>query len=601
MAEDKARTVKGAFETSSEVIEESFRKHRDSKLRILLGLYKGQYLRLFGAVLLFAVKHCPVWVLPIATANIINTATDPDENALRDIIINVAVMVVLVAQNVLSNYFHVSLYSKVIRGVEAGLRSTMVTKLQKLSMTFHNEIQTGRLQSKMIRDVEQIEGLSSQIFISVLSIIMNIIVAFGVVVSTSMTVFLFFLGTIPVAVLIRTVFRKTINTRNREFRKEMEETAVAVTEMTELIPVTRAHALEDVETKKLNGQLKRTAEKGFRLDVIQSFFGSISWASFQIFQVVCLGFTGWLAACGTILPGDVVMYQTYFSTIVNQVSGIITLLPIISKGLEAVSSVGEILLSDDIEEPDEKPEIGELYGDIEFKNVTFQFRDADTPVLNDLSFTVKRGETVAFVGASGAGKTTILNLVIGFLKPQSGQVLIDGKDINEFSLKSYRRHIAVVPQNAMIFTGTLRENITYGTDTTDDGFLAEVIESANLTELVQSLPEGLDTRINEHGANLSGGQRQRVSIARAFIRRPRILILDEATSALDTVSERKIQESVDRLVQDRTTLIVAHRLSTIRNADRIAVIGDGGLLEYGTFDELMEKKGEFYHMRTLQG
>ncbi|MBP1543737.1 MAG: ABC transporter ATP-binding protein [Oscillospiraceae bacterium] len=601
MAEDKARTVKGAFETSSEVIEESFRKHRDSKLRILLGLYKGQYLRLFGAVLLFAVKHCPVWVLPIATANIINTATNPDENALRDIIINVAVMVVLVAQNVLSNYFHVSLYSKVIRGVEAGLRSTMVTKLQKLSMTFHNEIQTGRLQSKMIRDVEQIEGLSSQIFISVLSIIMNIIVAFGVVVSTSMTVFLFFLGTIPVAVLIRTVFRKTINTRNREFRKEMEETAVAVTEMTELIPVTRAHALEDVETKQLNGQLKRTAEKGFRLDVIQSFFGSISWASFQIFQVVCLGFTGWLAACGTILPGDVVMYQTYFSTIVNQVSGIITLLPIISKGLEAVSSVGEILLSDDIEEPDEKPEIGEVYGDIEFKNVTFQFRDADTPVLNDLSFTVKRGETVAFVGASGAGKTTILNLVIGFLKPQSGQVLIDGKDINEFSLKSYRRHIAVVPQNAMIFTGTLRENITYGTETTDDGFLAEVIESANLTELVHSLPEGLDTRINEHGANLSGGQRQRVSIARAFIRRPRILILDEATSALDTVSERKIQESVDRLVQDRTTLIVAHRLSTIRNADRIAVIGDGGLLEYGTFDELMEKKGEFYHMRTLQG
>lgn len=601
MAEDKARAVKGAFETSSEVIEESFRKHRDSKLRILLGLYKGQYLRLFGAVLLFAVKHCPVWVLPIATANIINTATDPDENALRDIIINVVVMVVLVAQNVLSNYFHVSLYSRVIRGVEAGLRSTMVTKLQKLSMTFHNEIQTGRLQSKMIRDVEQIEGLSSQIFISVLSIIMNIIVAFGVVVSTSLTVFLFFLGTIPVAVLIRTVFRKTINTRNREFRKEMEETAVAVTEMTELIPVTRAHALEDVETKKLNGQLKRTAEKGFRLDVIQSFFGSISWASFQIFQVVCLGFTGWLAACGTILPGDVVMYQTYFSTIVNQVSGIITLLPIISKGLEAVSSVGEILLSDDIEEPDEKPDIGEVYGDIEFRNVTFQFRDADTPVLNDLSFTVKRGETVAFVGASGAGKTTILNLVIGFLKPQSGQVLIDGNDINEFSLKSYRRHIAVVPQNAMIFTGTLRENITYGTETTDDSFLAEVIESANLTELVQSLPEGLDTRINEHGANLSGGQRQRVSIARAFIRRPRILILDEATSALDTVSERKIQESVDRLVQDRTTLIVAHRLSTIRNADRIAVIGDGGLLEYGTFDELMEKKGEFYHMRTLQG
>ncbi|MBQ9948416.1 MAG: ABC transporter ATP-binding protein [Oscillospiraceae bacterium] len=601
LTDEKKARKKGAFDTDQDVILDAFRSNREHKLKTLLGLYKGQYHRLLLAVLLFAVKHCPVWVLPIATANIINIATKPDENAMRDIIINVVVMVVLVAQNVLSNYFHVFSYARVIRGVEAGLRGTMVTKLQKLSMTFHNEIQTGRLQSKIIRDVEQIEGLSSQIFISVLSIIMNIIVAFTVVVSSSMTVFLFFLATIPVAVLIRTVFRKSINTRNREFRKEMEETAVAVTEMTELIPVTRAHALEELETRRLNTQLKKTAEKGFRLDIIQSFFGSISWASFQIFQVVCLGFTGWLAAVGKILPGDVVMYQTYFSTIVNQVSGIITLLPVISKGLEAISSVGEILLSDDLEEPEEKPDMGEVHGDIEFRNVTFQFHDAETPVLHDLSFSVKQGETVAFVGASGAGKTTILNLVIGFLKAQSGQVLIDGNDITEYSLKSYRKNIAVVPQTPILFTGTLRENILYGTENADEDFLNEVIRSANLEELVASLPNGLDTNINEHGANLSGGQRQRVSIARAFIRRPKILILDEATSALDTVSERRIQESVDRLVQDRTTLIVAHRLSTIRNADKIAVIGDGGLMEFGTFDELMEKKGEFYYMRTLQG
>lgn len=590
-----------AFEADSEIILDSFRRNKDNKLKTLLGLYKGNYFRLFMAVLLFAVKHCPVWVLPIATANIINIATDPDENALRNIIINVVIMVVLVAQNVLSNYFHVSFYSKAIRSVEAGLRSTMVTKLQKLSMTFHNEIQSGRLQSKIIRDVEQIEGLSSQIFISVLSIIMNIIVAFIVVVSSSLTVFLFFLGTIPVAVIIRTVFRRSVNARNRELRKEMEETTVSVVEMVELIPVTRAHALEDVETKKLNTQLKKTAEKGFRLDVIQSLFGSISWASFQIFQVVCLGFTGYLAARGTILPGDVVMYQTYFSTIVNQVSGIITLMPIIAKGMEAITSVGEVLLSEDLEEPEEKPDIGDVTGNIEFRNVTFQFHDADTPVLKDLSFSVNSGETIAFVGASGAGKTTILNLLIGFLRAQSGQILIDGRNIEDFSLKSYREHIAVVPQNAIIFTGTIRENITYGKEDVDDEFLNEVVKSANLDELIASLPDGLDTKINEHGANLSGGQRQRVSIARAFIRNPKILILDEATSALDTVSERKIQESVDKLVQNRTTLIVAHRLSTIRNADRIAVIGEGGLLEFGTFDELMDKKGEFYHMRTLQG
>ncbi|MBQ8826777.1 MAG: ABC transporter ATP-binding protein [Oscillospiraceae bacterium] len=588
------------FSADKEVILESFRRNKDNKLKTLLGIYKGQYLRLFIAVVLFAVKHCPVWVLPIVTANIINIASSPDENALRDITLNVVIMIILAAQNVLSNYFHVYSYAKVIRSVEAGLRSAMVAKLQRLSMTFHNEIQAGRLQSKIIRDVEQIEGLSSQIFISVLSIILNIIVAFTVVVSSSMPVFLFFIGTIPVAVIIRTVFRKSINTRNREFRKEMEETSVSVMEMTELIPVTRAHALEETETKKLDRQLKKTAEKGFRLDVIQSLFGSISWASFQIFQVLCLGFTGYLAAAKKILPGDVVMYQTYFSTIVNQISGIITLLPIISKGLEAVTSVGEILLNDDLEEPEQKPDIGEVHGNIEFRNVTFQFHDADTPVLNNLDFKVNSGETIAFVGASGAGKTTILNLVIGFLKAQSGQVLIDGKDITEHSLKSYRKHIAMVPQNPVIFMGTIRENITYGLENVSEEFLNEVIKAANLEELVSSLPDGLDTVITEHGKNLSGGQRQRVSIARAFVRNPKILILDEATSALDTISEKKIQDSIDKLVKDRTTLIVAHRLSTIRNADKIAVIGDGGLLEYGSYDELMSKQGEFYKLRALQ-
>lgn len=589
-----------SFNADTKTILESFRSNKDNKLKTLIGIYKGQYFRLFLAVVMFAIKHCPVWILPIVTANIINAATNPTDSTMRDITVNVIIMTILAAQNVLSNYFHVYFYAKVIRSVEAGLRSAMVEKLQRLSMTFHNEIQAGRLQSKIIRDVEQIEGLSSQIFISVLSIILNIIVAFTVVVSSSGAVFLFFLGTIPVAVIIRTVFRKSIAVRNKEFRKEMEETSVSVMEMTELIPVTRAHALEETETRKLNTQLKKTAEKGFRLDVIQSFFGSISWASFQIFQVLCLGFTGYLAAQGEILPGDVVMYQTYFSTIVNQISGIITLLPIISKGLEAVSSVGEVLLSDDLEETEQKPDIDDVKGAIEFRDVTFQFRDADTPVLKDLNFSISRGETIAFVGASGAGKTTILNLVIGFLKAQSGQVLIDGRDISMFNLKSYRKNIAMVPQNPVIFMGTIRENITYGLENVSEEFLDEVIRAANLDELVASLPDGLDTVITEHGKNLSGGQRQRISIARAFVREPKILILDEATSALDTISEKKIQDSIERLVKDRTTLIVAHRLSTIRNADKIAVIGDGGLLEYGSYDELMAKQGEFFKLRALQ-
>lgn len=583
-----------------DVLLESFQRNEKNSLKILLGLYRGQYLRLFFAVVLFAIKHTPVWVLPIATANIINAATGHEEDALRTILINTGIMAVLILQNLLSNYYHTYLYAKAIRNVECGLRSSMVRKLQQLSITYHNEMQSGRLQSKIMRDVEQIENLSAQIFISVLSIALNIVVAFTVVVSSSITVFWFFLATIPVAVIIRTVFRDKINTRNRTFRKEMEETSARVMEMVELIPVTRAHALEKLETNKIDKQLKNVAEEGFRLDVIQSFFGSVSWAAFQLFQVLCLAFTGYLAFKGTIKPGDVVMYQTYFSTIVNQVSGIITLIPIISKGLESVNSVGDILLCADVEQTGNKRKIKQVEGNITFEHVNFRFKDSDKPVINDLTLKIKKGETVAFVGQSGAGKSTLINLVIGFLRPQSGKILIDGNDLEEINLRSYRKHIAVVPQTPILFTGTLRENITYGFDDVSEEFLHQVLAASNLEELVDSLPEGLDTMIAEHGANLSGGQKQRVSIARAFVRDPKILILDEATSALDTISEKKIQDSVDNLVKDRTTLIVAHRLSTIRNADKIAVIGNGGVLEYGTYEELMAKQGEFYKLRALQ-
>lgn len=579
---------------------ENFQRNENHSLRTLLGLYKGHYLDLFLLVVFFAVKHSPVWVLPIVTANIINAATEGGDDAVRTILINVLVMLILIAQNVFTNYIHTWLYAKTIRTVERELRSSLVRKLQQLSITYHKQMQSGRLQSKIMRDVEQVEALSSQIFISVLSIILNIFVAFGVVVFKSLTVFAFFLATIPVAVIIMVAFRTKIRSYNRDFRKEIEETSVRVMEMVELIPVTRAHALEKQETRKMNTQLSDVAKKGLKLDMLQSLFGSISWVAFQIFQVITLAFTAVLAVKNVIEVGDVVMYQSYFGTIVAQVSGVITLLPTIAKGLEAVNSIGDILNCHDIENNSKKKKLKDITGSIIFDHVEFQFDDADTPQLKDLNFEIKPGETIAFVGGSGAGKTTILNLVIGFLKTTKGRVLIDGNDIKDLDLRSYRKHIAVVPQQSILFTGTIRENITYGMDNISEERLWEVIKAANLDELIESLPDGLDTIVSEHGGNLSGGQRQRISIARAFVRDPKILILDEATSALDSISEKKIQSAISNLVKDRTTLIVAHRLSTIRNADRIAVIGNGGLEEIGTYDELMAAKGEFYELKVLQ-
>ncbi|MCI6714563.1 MAG: ABC transporter ATP-binding protein/permease [Lachnospiraceae bacterium] len=579
---------------------DTFKRNQNHSLKTLFGIYKGHYPELFLSVVFFVIKHSPVWVLPIVTSNIINIVTNPGADAGRRIIINVIIMVVIIAQNVLTNYFHTLFYARAIRNVEQDLRSALVRKLQQLSITYHKEMQSGRLQSKIMRDVEQIETLSSQIFITVLSIILNVAVALAVVVTKSLTVFAFFIGTIPVAVLIMVTFKGKIKRYNKEFRKDMEETSVHVMEMIDMIPVTRAHALEQQETDKMDYQLRHVAKSGLRLDIVQSYFSSISWVAFQIFQVLCLGFTGYLASKGKISVGEVVMYQTYFGTIVAQVSGIITLLPTIAKGLESVDSIADVLLSHDVEDNYNKKKLPFVHGEITFQDTGFRYLDGDQPVFEHLNLKIEAGQTIAFVGESGAGKTTILNMVIGFLHATAGKVLIDGYDIEEIDLHSYRSHIAVVPQTPILFSGTIRENITYGKEDISEERLQEVVEAANLTEVIAQLPDGLDTMVMEHGSNLSGGQRQRISIARAFIRDPKILILDEATSALDSISEEKIRVATDNLVQNRTTLIVAHRLATIKNADYIAVVGRGGLKEFGSYEELMEKKGEFYQLRQLQ-
>lgn len=579
---------------------ECYKKHKGHPMQILLGLYKGNYHKFFLAVIFFFIKHAPVWVLPIVTANIINDITSGSSETYQNIIIQAMIMIVLVALNVPMNYMYTRYKSLATRYAETGLRRALVRKLQQLSISYHKETQSGRLQSKIMRDVEAVETLSTQMFLSILNIALNIAIALIVTINKSLVVFIFFLLTTPIAAATMVFFRNVMKKRNNEFRKEMEETSARVMEMVELIPVTRAHALEEEEVQKMSGQLFAVAEKGYRLDVIQSLFGSVGWAIFQIFQVVCLGFTGFLAIKGTVMPGDITLYQSYFATIVSQVSSLMSLIPTIAKGIESVNSIGEVLLEDDIEQNEGKEIIKDIYGEFDFKDVTFRYNNIDRPVLHNLNLHVDKGETIALVGESGAGKSTILNLVIGFNQVNSGEVLIDGHNMKDIDLRSYRKHLAVVPQTSILFSGTIRDNITYGVDNVDEATLDEIVKAANLTDLINSLPDGLDTMVGEHGGKLSGGQRQRISIARALIRNPKVIVLDEATSALDSISEKLIQEALNNLTKDRTTFIVAHRLSTIKDADKIAVIADGHCVEYGTYDELMNLKGEFYQMKKIQ-
>lgn len=579
---------------------ECYRRHKGHPMMILLGLYKGNYNKFFLAVLFFLIKHCPVWILPIITANIINDITSGSPDTYRNIFFETLLMVGLLLLNIPTNYMYTRYKSLATRYAETGLRKALIRKLQQLSISYHKETQSGRLQSKIMRDVEAVETLSTQMFLSILNIALNITIALAVTVNKSIVVFVFFLLTTPLAAVTMVFFRNIMRRRNTEFRKEMEETSARVMEMVELIPVTRAHALEEEEVHKMSGQLLAVAEKGYKLDVIQSLFGSVGWVIFQIFQVVCLAFTGVLALKGSILPGDITLYQSYFATIVSQVSSLMTLIPTIAKGIESVNSIGEVLLEEDVEHNEGKQALEDVDGTFEFKNVKFKYNNTGNHVLNGLNLTVKQGETIALVGESGAGKSTILNLVIGFNFATEGQVFVDGVDMSQIDLRTYRRHLAVVPQTSILFSGSIRDNITYGLENVSEEQLQAVVKAANLTDLVESLPKGLDTIVGEHGGKLSGGQRQRISIARALIRNPKVIVLDEATSALDSISEKLIQEALNNLTKGRTTFIVAHRLSTIRDADKIAVIADGHCVEYGTFDELMALKGEFYQMKVIQ-
>lgn len=577
-----------------------YQKHGKHSVRVLLEFYRGQYHKFLLSTLFFLLKHSPALLSPLLIANVVNGVIEGGEAGSRAIFINVGIWLGLLSIHLPANWIHNQLKSRVIRNTEAGLRAALVRKLQELSIPYHTGSQSGRLQSKIMRDVEAVETLSSQLFVNLLNIVMNLVITLSITAVKNRLILVFFILVAPVAAGAVVAFRAKIHRENRSFRQGMEETSARVMEMVEMVPVARAHALEDKEAARISALLEETANRGYRLDMVQAHFGAVSWVVFQVFQVVCLAVSGFMAISGLIKVGDVTFYQSSFTTVVNQFSALINLLPILTKGLESVSSIGEVLSSDEIEENEGKEELLSLRGEYAFKQVSFSYPGSSKEVLHGLDFTVKQGETIALVGESGSGKTTILNMLIGFILPSGGQLMLDGKDMKGLNLRTYRRFLSVVPQTPVLFTGTVRENITYGLEHVSEEQIAQAVEAANLSEVVKRLPQGLDTMIEEHGANLSGGQRQRISIARALIRNPQVIILDEATSALDSISESEIQEALERLTKGRTTFIVAHRLSTVRGADRILVIGQGRIREQGSYQELMAKKGEFYQMEQLQ-
>ncbi|ERJ13410.1 ABC transporter ATP-binding protein [Haloplasma contractile] len=582
-----------------EDFQKNYHEYKNRPFKMLLFLYKGHFGKLLGSLIFYIIKSSPLWIIPLITANVINFATNASENTLDDLWFNAVILIVVLAQNIPMHIFYIKFISNAIRDVEANLRSTLVRKLQILSISYHKELKSGKLQSKVLRDVEAIEMLSKHMMMSLIPAILSGGIAIGIVIHKSSTVALFFLFTVPLSALLITFFRKHIRKTNRQFRQEIEVMSGKVSEMVQMIPITRAHALEEEEITKIDRQLEQVKNRGLKLDLMSAYFGSSSWVTFQLSQAVCLIFTGYLAYKGQIKVGDIAMYQGFFGQIIGQVAAIINIYPQLAKGFESMNSISEVVLADDVEDNQGKQIIRSVEGSFEFCNVNFSYNESEEHAIKDFDLNVKKGEVIALVGESGAGKSTILNLIIGYNRPTNGQIRIDGQDMANIDLRTYRKYMSVVPQNTILFSGTIRDNITYGLGNVSDAQINSIIQMANLTEFIDSLPEGLDTLVSEQGGNLSGGQKQRIAIARALIRDPRIIILDEATSALDNVSEFKVQKAMEELVKGRTTFIVAHRLSTIRHADRIVVMKDGELIEIGNYKELLDQRGEFFKLHNI--
>lgn len=589
-------------------MEDEFLRQCDTRtskkhpIRTLLHICKGQYRRLLVSAFFCALQLSATLFIPIATANVIDALTQRKENCVEVILINLGISLFLLLINYPLQQFYMRTRNEATRSIEATLRGAIIAKLQLLTINFNKQMESGRIHSKIMRDVESIRALISNVHTTGVHIIVNIATVIGVLLAKGeVLILLFFALCAPAAALAAKAVKKRMRAKNSEYRHSMEKTNASVVDMVELIPVTKAHALEDVQMHKMNQQLSDTAKIGYELDKVTSQFVVSNWLIMQVFSVLCLILTATLTFCGRMTVGDMTLYQSYFGKLVAYISSITGLIPIITSGVEAVNSVGEILDSDDTEDDTGKKPISQLRGEYRFEGVTFAYRDEpDRPVLKGLDLHVKAGETIALVGESGSGKSTIINLVTGFDMCDGGRLTVDGEEIKNIRLKDYRRHIAVVLQNSILFSGSIRDNITYGASDISEEYLNRIVDLACLRDVIDALPNGLDTLIGEHGNRLSGGQRQRISIARALIRNPQVIIFDEATSALDTVSEKHIQEAIDNLSRGKTTFIVAHRLSTVKNADKIAVIANGRCVEFGTYDELIAKKGAFYQFRQLQ-
>ena len=569
-------------------------------LRSVLRLLGAHRRRVLWAVLVFPLKDSPQWLMPVVTAHVIDVVVDGGPT--RDLALWAGVACLALLQNYPTHVLYTKLFMGAVRQIGADLRNALTARLQSLSIGFHTRTSSSLVQTKVVRDVENVELMLQQVTHPILA---QTMVVTGAIVMTAVSVPQFlpvYALTIPLAVLLRSALASRSRQRNEAFRHDVEAFASRVGEMATLLPITRAHGLEATAQARIAEGAEGVRTSGYRLDLLNGRFQSLSWVVLQLLSVGCLVTAAWVAVTGTVAvtPGEVVQLSAYFGLMTGGVTQVLMVLPVAHKGLESVRSIAEVLTEPDLEENEGKARVRSVTGALRFDHVGYAYPGAGTPALVDVDLEVRAGETIAFVGPSGSGKSTMLNLTLGFLRPTTGRLLLDGADAATLDLRTFRRHVSVVPQESVLFEGSVRDNVTYGLTDVPDHRVRRALEDANAAEIVAALHEGWHTVVGERGARLSGGQRQRIAIARALVRDPRVLLLDEATSALDSESEALVQDALGRLMRGRTTLVVAHRLSTIRGADRIVVLDRGRIVEIGPHDELVRARGRYARLHEAQ-
>lgn len=536
--------------------------------------------------------------LPLIVRNMINAVVVLKNSGLLNSLTRDLVIIILfqAAFAITHNY----ILGFIGHRVTADFRIELFSHIQSLSLRFFQGRRVGEILSRMSSDITVIQNALVSIPVAVLRQTITLLGALAIIFYLNWKLTGLILLVLPPLMLFARIFGKRLRVLSEKVQDKIAQALVVLEEVASSIKIVKSYARESYEKKRFENEIESAFEQSIGKVRISSSFGPLILGLTFLVSTILIWYGGQQVMQGTTTPGELAAFFLYALIMAGPIGTFVKIYTQLQETLGAIRRVNEILDTKPLVNNPENPvKLTSLKGHVCFSEVIFGYEDG-TPVLNNISFDIYPGKTVALIGPSGAGKSTTVQLLLRFFDPQSGKIQIDGNDLKSLDLESYLSQVALVPQETLLFGGTIRENILYGKLDATDTEIIEASKSANAHEFIVEFSNGYDTLVGEKGTKLSGGERQRIAIARALLKNPKVLVLDEATSALDNQSEMLIQDALEKLMAERTTFIIAHRLSTVHNADKIIVLDKGKVVESGTHKELMANEGLYHHLYTMR-